>query len=221
VDLHGGRQVFERTMRLFECPMRKFYFLIACCAVVLDHFAKWAIGRNVSLDDSVPVIPGFLSLTHVENRGAAFGLFGDAASEWNVAILILLSLVAVTVVAALLWKSGDLMTTTGVGLALILGGALGNLWDRLASGQVMDYMLLQVGEHQLLTFNLADGAVVIGAGLLAFQIIFAKFPVREQGGDSKGERPAKVHCIELCVPGANPAARRSDKSAAKGDHRPA
>jgi signal peptidase II len=208
-------------MRLFECPMRKFYFLIAFCAMFLDRFAKWAVGRNISLDDCIPVIPGFLSLTHVENRGAAFGLFADSTSEWNIAILVLLSVVAVTIVTALLWKSSDLVTTTGVALALILGGALGNLWDRLASGQVMDYMLLQVGEHQLLTCNLADGAVVIGAGLLAFQIVFTKFPAREQGGDGKGERPAKVHCIELCGPAANPAARRSDKSAAKGDHRPA
>jgi signal peptidase II len=208
-------------MRLFECPMRKFYFLIAFWAMFLDRFAKWALGRNISLDDSIPIIPGFLSLTHLENRGAAFGLFADSASEWNIAILVLLSVVAVTVVTALLWKRGDLVTTTGVALALILGGALGNLWDRLASGQVMDYMLLQVGEHQLLTFNVADGAVIIGAGLLAFQIIFTKFPAREKAGDSKGERQAKEHCIQPCVPGANPATRGSDKSAGKGDHRPA
>jgi len=89
-------------MRLFECPMRKFYFLIAFCAMFLDRFAKWAVGRNISFDDSIPVIPGFLSLTHVENRGAAFGLFADSTSEWNFAILVLLSVVAVTVVTALL-----------------------------------------------------------------------------------------------------------------------
>ncbi len=201
--------------------MRKFYFLIACCAMFLDRFAKWAIGRNISLDDSIPVIPGFLSLTHLENRGAAFGLFADSASEWNVAILVLLSLVAVTIVTALLWKSGDLVTTTGVALGLILGGALGNLWDRLASGQVMDFLMLHAGQHQLAAFNVADGAVVIGAGLLISRVMFTKFPAQEQAGDSKGERPAKEHYIELCVPGANPAVRRSDKSAAKGDRRPA
>jgi len=158
-------------MRLFECAMRKFYFLIASCAMLLDRFAKWVLGQNISPDDSIPVVPGFLSLTHLENRGGAFGLFADSASEWNVAILVLFSLVAVTVVTALLWKSGDLVTTTGVALALVLGGALGNLWDRLASGQVMDVLLLRAGQYQLAAFNVADAAVVIGAGLLWRQVL--------------------------------------------------
>jgi lipoprotein signal peptidase len=61
--------------------MRKFYFPITFCAMFLDRFAKWTLGRNISLDDRIPAIPGFLSLTDVENRGAACGLFADSTSE--------------------------------------------------------------------------------------------------------------------------------------------
>jgi signal peptidase II len=80
------------------------------------------------------------------------------------------------VALALLWKNSHSMTTTGMGLALILGGALGNLWDRLVSGQVTDFLLFCLGSYQWPAFNVADSAIVIGAGLLVIEILFAKSP---------------------------------------------
>ena len=113
--------------------MRKLHFLIAIVVVVLDRIAKLAIERNLPLHEGIQVIPGFFRITHVQNRGAAFGLFSDSPSEWKVALLILFSVIALVIVSALLWKNSHAMTTTGVGLALILGGAaFGELFARPA-----------------------------------------------------------------------------------------
>jgi signal peptidase II len=106
--------------------MRRFHLLIALLVVCLDRAAKWAIARNIPLHDSRQIIPGVFRLTHVENRGAAFGLFADSPSEWKIALLVLFSMVALVIVTALLWRNSHSMNTTGLGLALILGGALGN-----------------------------------------------------------------------------------------------
>jgi signal peptidase II len=154
--------------------MRKYHFLISVLVVFFDRLAKWTIERSVGLHDSVTVVPGFFHLTHVENRGAAFGLFAESPSAWKVTVLVLFSLVALVVVSALLWKNSHAMTSTGVGLALILGGAVGNLWDRLLSGHVVDFLDFYLGSYHWPAFNIADSAIVIGAFLLVAEILFEK-----------------------------------------------
>ena len=160
--------------------MRKLHFLISLAVVCLDRLAKWEVARNLALHENIQVIPDFFRITHVENRGAAFGLFADSPSEWKIAVLVLFSIVALVIVSALLWRNSHSITTTGVGLALILGGALGNLWDRLVSGRVVDFLLFYVGQYQWPAFNVADSAIVIGAGLLVIEILFAKAPAAEK-----------------------------------------
>src|SRR5215468_4711908 len=162
--------------------MRKLQFIIALSVVLLDRITKKIIAHKLGLHESISVIPGFFRITHVENRGAAFGLFADSPSEWKIAVLVLFSIVALVIVSALLWRNSHSMTTTGVGLALILGGALGNLWDRLVSGRVVDFLLFYVGQYQWPAFNVADSAIVIGAGLLVFEILFTKTPEEEKSG---------------------------------------
>jgi signal peptidase II len=159
--------------------MRKYHFLIALLVIALDRLSKWTITRRFSLHDSLTVVPGFFRIIRTENRGAAFGLFADSPSEWKVGLLILFSLIALLIVCALLWKNSHSLTTTGIGLALILGGAVGNLWDRLVSGHVVDFLLFYVGQYQWPAFNLADSAIVIGAGLLVFEILFTKSPAQK------------------------------------------
>ncbi len=158
--------------------MRKYHFLGAVGVFLADQASKWAITERIVLHESVPVIPGFFRLTHVVNRGAAFGLLSD--SEWNVAILILFSLVALAVVSTLLWRNSHRVSTTGFGLALILGGAVGNLWDRLLDGRVVDFLDFQLGGYHWPAFNVADGAIVMGAMLLVMEILFAKKPAEEK-----------------------------------------
>ena len=154
--------------------MRKYHFLIALLVIALDRATKWTIAYRLSMHDSIPVIPGFFSIIRTENRGAAFGLFADSPSEWKAGLLIVFSLVALLIVSALLWKNSHSLTTTGVGLSLILGGAIGNLWDRVISGHVVDFLLFYIGQHQWPAFNVADSSIVVGAGLLVFEILFMK-----------------------------------------------
>jgi signal peptidase II len=159
--------------------MRKVHLLIALSVVVLDRLTKWAVARNIPLHDSIAIIPDFFRLTHVENSGAAFGLFADSPSQWKIAMLVLFSVVALVIVLMLLWRNSHHLTTTGVGLALILGGAIGNLWDRLLSGRVVDFLLFYIGQYQWPAFNVADSAIVVGAGLLVIEIVFAKTPAEK------------------------------------------
>ncbi len=97
-------------------------------------------------------------------------------------MLIAFSGIALVVVSVLLWKNQRAHVATGVGLSLIMGGALGNLWDRLARGRVVDFLLLYFKRYQWPVFNLADSAIVIGAGLLVLEILFHKSGRPENAG---------------------------------------
>ncbi len=153
---------------------RTLYLLIALVIVLLDRWTKHVVARRIALYSHIQVIPGFFQLTHTENTGAAFSLFADSNAHWKTAMLIAFSVVALTVVSALLWKNHHAHIVTGIGLSLIMGGALGNLWDRLARGRVVDFLLFYVKQYQWPVFNLADSAIVVGAGLLVLEILFHK-----------------------------------------------
>jgi signal peptidase II len=153
--------------------MRKYHIIIAAVVVLLDRVSKWAIAQRITLYDSVDVFPGFFRLTHVQNQGAAFGLFSESPSEWKVTMLILFSVAALAVVSTLLWKNGNAMNATAIALSLVFGGALGNLWDRVANGRVIDFFDFYLGSHHWPAFNVADSAIVVGALLLLSEIFMA------------------------------------------------
>jgi len=153
---------------------RTMYLLIALFVVLLDRWTKYVVARRIPLYSHIQVIPGFFRLTHTENTGAAFSLFADSTAPWKTGLLIAFSVIALLVVSVLLWKNNHAHMVTGIGLSLIMGGALGNLWDRLARGRVVDFLLFYVKRYQWPVFNLADSAIVIGAGLLVLEILFAK-----------------------------------------------
>lgn len=159
--------------------MRKYYILISFAVILLDRITKLWIERKIALHDGIRVIPGFFSITHIENRGAAFGIFNDSPTPWKVGMLVGFSLLALVIVSRLLWKNSHTISSTGVGLALILGGAIGNLWDRLAAGHVTDFLLFYVGRYEWPAFNVADSSIVVGAALLVLEILFAKTPAEE------------------------------------------
>ncbi len=159
--------------------MRKYHFLIALLIIALDRVTKIAIAHRLSLHGSITVIPGFFRIIHAENPGAAFGIFADSPAEWKTGLLIGFSMVALLIVSALLWKNSHSLTSTGIGLSLILGGAIGNLWDRLVSRRVVDFLLFYIGPHQWPAFNVADSAIVVGAGLLVFETVIAKSPSQQ------------------------------------------
>ena len=157
-----------------QSSTRTVHFLLAALVILLDRWTKHVVSVRISLYRQIHVIPGFFDLTHTENTGAAFSLFADSPAHWKTAMLISFSVVAMIVVSVLLWKQTRALTMTGIALSLILGGAIGNLWDRVARGRVVDFLLLYVKNYRWPVFNLADSAIVVGACLLVLEIIFSR-----------------------------------------------
>ena len=153
---------------------RLIHLLISMFVFLLDCSTKRLVATRIGLYSHVQVIPGFLQITHTENTGAAFSLFADSPAHWKTSLLIGFSAIAIVIVAALLWKQSRPLGINGVALSLILGGAAGNLWDRVISGRVVDFLLVYYKSYQWPVFNLADSAIVIGAALLVIDILFAK-----------------------------------------------
>ena len=151
--------------------MPKRPLLIALAVLLLDRLTKWAIAQTIPLEDATNVIPGFFRLTHLENTGAAFSLFADSPSPFRTTLLIGFSVAALAVVSVLLWKDRSVFHSGTLALSLILGGAVGNLWDRVSDGKVTDFLDFYIGAHHWPPFNVADSAIVIGALLLFLRML--------------------------------------------------
>jgi signal peptidase II len=151
--------------------MPKRPLLIALAVLLLDRMTKWAIAQTIPLEDAVSIIPGFFRLTHLENTGAAFSLFADSTSPFRTTLLITFSVAALAVVSVLLWKDRSVFNSGTLALSLILGGAVGNLWDRVSDGRVTDFLDFFIGVHHWPPFNIADSAIVAGALLLFLRML--------------------------------------------------
>jgi signal peptidase II len=151
--------------------MPKRPLLIALAVLLLDRLTKWAIAQTLPVEDAVNIIPGFFRLTHLENTGAAFSLFADSPSPFRTTLLIGFSVAALAVVSVLLWKDRSVFHSGTLALSLILGGAVGNLWDRVSDGKVTDFLDFYIGAHHWPPFNVADSAIVIGALLLFLRML--------------------------------------------------
>jgi len=133
---------------------------------------KAVVKASIPEHTTVPLLPHFFNLIHTNNAGAAFGLFSDSPAPWKTVLLIVISSALLAIVIAVMWRNQQLRWATGVGLALILGGALSNLFDRIRFGRVVDFLDVYYRSYHWPTFNLADSAIVVGAGLLVFQLLF-------------------------------------------------
>jgi signal peptidase II len=153
---------------------RFLYLAIAVGIFLLDRWTKRLVAQKIALFDSISVIPGFFSITHVRNKGAAFSLFADSPAAWRVAMLVIFSLIALVIVLWLLVRTSNRLSLQGAALALILGGAVGNLWDRVLHGWVTDFLLVYYKHWEWPAFNVADSAICVGAVLLIGEMIFKK-----------------------------------------------
>jgi signal peptidase II len=152
---------------------------LAAVVFAVDRLSKWIVEQRVSAFDVHRVIPGFFDIVHSQNRGVAFGLMNDSPSVWRTLVLILFASTAMLVVASMLWKASRADRLTAIGLALILGGAAGNLFDRIVWGRVTDFLEFYIGELHWPTFNVADSCVVIGSGVLLLDILRPKRPAAQ------------------------------------------
>lgn len=151
--------------------MRPIYLAIASGILVLDQLTKWAILSRFSYDTMVTVIPGLFSLVRVENRGIAFGFLSGVSSGIAFAVILAVSIAALAVVCYLLWKTAPGARRSSLALALILGGAAGNFVDRVVRGSVVDFLDFYFRSYHWPAFNVADSAIVVGAGLLLMDIL--------------------------------------------------
>lgn len=152
--------------------MRWFALAIAAAVVLIDRLTKLWIVAHIKPGHAIVVIPKVFRLTHVLNTGAAFSLFEGSASPTLVRnLLVGFSVVAVAVVLVLIWKMGRTVTLTSVSLALILGGAIGNLYDRVRFAYVVDFLEVHIVHYHWPDFNVADSAIVVGACLLLLEML--------------------------------------------------
>ena len=144
---------------------------IATAVVVLDQIVKAAVRSTFELHESVVVIPSFFNLTRVHNYGAAFGLMNAAEFPFKTVVL---SIVATLALGALSWYGATLpaeQRLARLGLALIIGGAAGNLIDRLRSGYVVDFVDLYWRDWHFWAFNVADAAITVGVSLMILDLL--------------------------------------------------
>jgi signal peptidase II len=163
---------------------RKGYFLLALAVLALDQVTKIAVDAVLRTRGPVEIVPGFFNLWYSRNRGGLFGYFQNLPDPWRALLLTLLPVLIVGAIGWYLAKAPDSSRLTLGGLALILGGAVGNLVDRVFRGEVIDFLdvyassrsleerlVARFGTAHWPTFNVADSAIVVGACLLILDVL--------------------------------------------------
>ena len=165
------------TVTARSSDRRPSLFLISALVIALDQFTKFLIIKNVRSGQHITIIPRVFRITHVLNTGAAFSFLDESAHPEAVRYgLIAFSIFAVSVVGAMIWRTGRELSITGVALALILGGALGNLYDRVVHHFVIDFLEVHIIHYHWPDFNVADSCICIGACLLLLEMFRPQTP---------------------------------------------
>jgi signal peptidase II len=166
-ESNGGRP----WLHIFRGIKGRF-LLLSLAVLVLDQWSKWLVELHLLEYHDYSLIPGFLQLTHVRNTGVAFGLFAAHDNTFRVMVLTALGLLALGFVlyyyAVVPARERRLL----LGLALVIGGAVGNLVDRVLNGGVTDFIDFYYGDYHWHTFNVADSAITVGIGLLILGSFF-------------------------------------------------
>jgi signal peptidase II len=170
---------------------RLAYALLSAFIVVADQATKWLVRRSLDLHEYREIVSGLLSLSHVRNQGAAFGILADAALPYQAALFVSLSLVALGAIVLYARRLPATAALPQAALALILGGALGNLIDRGAHGYVTDFVHVYWKQYSWPDFNVADSAISTGVCLLLLDML------RSPATDEK----AKPEALSPLTPG--------------------
>lgn len=150
---------------------RPFELGVIAAVILIDQLTKVLIRQSIALGDSRTIIAGFLDLTHVQNTGAAFGLLNSVDFPYKPWVMIGVASIALVAIAAYGTQLGFHDRVARLGLALILGGAFGNLLDRALVGHVTDFVDVYWGTSHFWAFNVADGAINVGAALVLLDMI--------------------------------------------------
>jgi signal peptidase II len=148
------------------------YFAVIIVAIVADQLTKALVVDSLRLYESREIIPGFLNLVYVTNSGAAFSILADMNSPWRHYFFLCIGSVALVGLSVAYWKLRNVNRLYSWPLALIAGGAAGNLIDRVRFGSVIDFLDFYVGNYHWPAFNIADSAICVGVGLFLLINIF-------------------------------------------------
>lgn len=150
---------------------RRIEWWIAAAVVAGDQVTKALVRELLPLHGSVNIIPGFLDLTHVQNTGAAFGILNAADFPFKSAMILVVAIAALVAIAAYAARLGPEERLARAGLALILGGAVGNLIDRALTGFVIDFVDVYWRGYHFWAFNIADAAITVGASVMILEML--------------------------------------------------
>lgn len=150
--------------------------LISGSIIFADQLTKYIIKINIALYDNIIVIKNFFNITHILNPGGAFGFFASSSPGVRKFIFLFASSIVALLILWFYKKYAENFIFLSIGLALIFGGAVGNLIDRFIYGKVVDFLDFYIGTYHWPAFNMADSAITIGMGILIYHIIFKKIP---------------------------------------------
>ena len=148
--------------------------VIAGGIILLDQITKALILATLPLYETVPVIPGFFNITHIHNPGGAFGFLAGHSALWRYFVFLFISAIAVGLIFYFYKNTANDQLSLSVGFALILGGAIGNMIDRVRFGKVIDFLDFYAGQLHWPAFNVADSAITIGIGIFIYHLVFNK-----------------------------------------------
>lgn len=176
---------------------RKLTIFLGCAlsALALDQLTKFWVVSSLHFSDRIAVVDGFFYITHVRNPGAAFSLFANAPEDIRTTFFVGISLLAVVIIVSFYRKLAPGDRLSAVSLGLILGGALGNLVDRLRFKEVVDFLHFRLWSgYSWPDFNLADSFIVVGVGLLVLELLIQEGESR--AGHDTDETPAQHTSID-------------------------
>jgi signal peptidase II len=166
------------TMAGAKASRRKYvtFLWIAGLVVVLDQISKLVIIQQLALYQSVSVIPGLFNITHIHNPGGAFGFLSTQSEGLRHGIFLGASIVAMGAILYFYVNTPPTHRFLGAALAMIFGGAVGNIIDRIRFGEVVDFLDFYLGRYHWPAFNVADSAITIGIGIFILHLLLGKIP---------------------------------------------
>jgi len=174
-------------------PKLKVFLVAVAASLPLDVATKHWVATNLAYGDRVPVVDGFFYLTHVRNPGAAFSMFADAPEPFRRWFFLIATSIALVLIFSFYRQLAPRDRLSAAALGLILGGAVGNLLDRIRFGEVIDFLHVRLWTgYSWPDFNVADSVIVIGVGLLVLELVASEGAQRgsPSGSDDEGADPS-------------------------------
>jgi len=167
----GGDRVDAAPEPVERAAKRRLEIWLPLVIVALDQLTKAAIRATVPLHTSITVVAGFMDFTHVRNTGAAFGILNVAEFPYKTVVIALIATAALIGVGMYAASLAHHQLVARIGLALIIGGAAGNLLDRIIAGSVVDFVDVYWRTHHFWAFNVADSAITIGVAIMILDML--------------------------------------------------